>query len=215
MSVRDPESVVELLQQASELSRDLMAENRRLRQKLGEAEVESQKFADRFAQVSEQSELLQNLFVVIHRLHASLELAEVLATLREVVINLVGSEDFGIWGIQGEAFELLAFEGEEPQIRAFTQEHSGQIREVLGGEPYFRPEGESGGLAAICPLKAGERPLGAIVIRSLLRQKPRLTDNDRQILELLSTQGAVALLSAQLYEQALRDSKSLRIEVRA
>ena len=215
MSVRKPEEVVELLQQASELTRDLMTENQRLRRRVGEAEVESQKFAERFAQVQDQSELLQNLFVVIHRLHASLELAEVLATLREVVINLVGSEDFGIWSVGGGELALLAFEGNEAELRTLPESFGAQIRGALDGEPYFRPEGERGGLTAICPLKVGERAMAVIVMRSLLPQKPRLTENDRQILEVLSNQGAVALMSAQLYEQALRESKSLRIEVRA
>ena len=71
-----------------------------------------------------------------------------------------------------------------------------QLRQAIEGEPLFRSDAVP---VAVCAMKAADRPVGAIIIRNLLRQKPRLTDADQQILDLLCTQGAVALVTAQLH----------------
>src|SRR5262245_49899719 len=95
--LEQPEEIIQLFQRATNFARELLDDNARLRRQLGKMEVETQQFAERYAAIAEQSDLLQNLFVVTHRLHATLNADEVLATMCEILLNLLGCERFSIF----------------------------------------------------------------------------------------------------------------------
>src|SRR5689334_4248005 len=92
-----PDEIIAIFQKATSFARELMYENERLRKKLGEVEAQTSRFAERYGQVEEQTELLRNLFVATHRLHATLEPEEVVTTLRDIMTDLIGAERFVIW----------------------------------------------------------------------------------------------------------------------
>lgn len=60
------------------------------------------------------------------------------------------------------------------------------------------------------PLKAGPSSVGVLVIRGLLGHKKRLTDLDRNILDLLSGQAATALTSSRLYTEKSRKLETMQ-----
>src|SRR5438552_8562589 len=83
-------------------SGQLREENRRLAQqvaflekKFAEIEEENKDFANRFVEVETQNENLLNLYVASFQLHSTLDQAEVLQCVKEILINLVGTEEFG------------------------------------------------------------------------------------------------------------------------
>ena len=51
----------------------------------------------RFAEVEQLNSNLANLYVASYRLHGSLARADVLSTLQEIVINIIGSEKFAVF----------------------------------------------------------------------------------------------------------------------
>ncbi|HET6370494.1 MAG TPA: hypothetical protein VFG95_04815 [Nitrospiria bacterium] len=83
-----------------DLSR-LESENRRykeeleqIRKTLAEVEAENQEFAQKYVSVEQQNSSLANLYVASYRLHSTLDFKEVINVIKEIVINLVGSEMF-------------------------------------------------------------------------------------------------------------------------
>ena len=204
-----------MFERAAAFMDDLMKENERLRHKLGTVEQENRSFAERYVQIEEHNEMLQNLYVTSHRLHATLEPAQVLATIKEIIVNLVGTERFGIWmfdeGAAGH-MTLLAHEG----LEGTTELDAGELaiaEKVLGsGEAWYRPDGATTPpkMVAIVPLKVDDRGVGLIAIRGLLGHKKQMNALDQQILGLLSGQAATALTSARLYAEKSRKLDTMK-----
>src|SRR5208282_1542116 len=106
--------VLSLFQQAAAYTQDLIHENEALRERLGEVEKENHQFADRYVRMEQHNSLLQNLFVSSYGLHVTLDPNKVVDTVREIIINLVGGERFGIWMVDEEGAKgvsLLTSEG--------------------------------------------------------------------------------------------------------
>jgi GAF domain-containing protein len=206
-----PEEVVSLFQKAASFAKELMEENERLRGQVGKVEADTFKFAERYALMAEQSDLLQNLFVVTHRLHATLDPDEVLMTIKEIILNLLGSDRFSIWMLDENnsgQLNLLAQEGLSDDFKNLSPADLEMARSAIAGEAWFETnpnrDAASTKPMAMVPLKIGERPVGLIVIHGMLGHKKSLNANDQQVLELLSGQGAVALTTARLYSEKYR-----------
>src|SRR5262245_9588846 len=75
--------------------------------KFHEVEAENKDFALRYVEVEEQNESLANLYVASHRLHSTLDLVEVVECIKEILLNMIGSEDFGLYVIDDETRELV------------------------------------------------------------------------------------------------------------
>src|SRR5207253_8567384 len=119
-----PEALLGSLEERIEF---LIEENARLQQELSnikqeitKAEAESKNYYSRYSEVEQQNETLANLYVTIHRLHSTFHLGEVIEIIKEIIINLVGSESFAIFWMEGPGQQLrvIASEGES----ASTQE---------------------------------------------------------------------------------------------
>ena len=81
----------------------LRLENSQLAQKLEfieqrfeMVEADSKDFALRYIEVEEQNENLANLYVASYQLHSTLDPVEVVQCIKEILINLIGSEEFGL-----------------------------------------------------------------------------------------------------------------------
>lgn len=204
-----PHEVVALFQKAASFARDLLEENARLRQRVGEVEAETQKFAERYSHINDQSELLQNLFVATHRLHATLDRDEVLETIKEILTNLIGAQKFTIW-LLDEAREgllnLIVQEGFGGAFLELSPSEEELAWKALGGETWYRPDPGAAGAdpVAVAPLKVGDRAVGVMVLHQLFPHRKPLDSNDQQVVELLSSQGGTALMSAMLYAEKNR-----------
>ena len=64
-------------------------------------------FSSRYVDVEQQNTNLANLYVATYQLHGTLDRDRVLGAIKELIINLIGSEELGIWEINGDALTLL------------------------------------------------------------------------------------------------------------
>ncbi len=140
------------------------------------------------------------LNVTTYRLKAASSRDEVLKAIREIVVDLIGSEELAVWTVDeaASALSLLHSDGIASWRYRTIPVGTGVIGRVAAtGEPYLADD--SGGepdapdLTACFPLRFGEAVIGAIAIFRLLPQKPRLEKMDRQLLDSLGGHVAAAL----------------------
>lgn len=158
---------------------------------------------------------LSNLYVASQRLHETIDRAEVLRAIEEILINLVGSEELAIFELDALAarLSLISSFGLEPQRYLSRPLDDGPLgravrtgRTVVVGDDEPQPASEPR-LTACVPLVVRERVIGVIAIYQLLPQKPRLDAVDRELFELLTTAAATALHCAAIVARAVAEEK--------
>jgi GAF domain-containing protein len=188
-----------------------------LERRLATADSDVKELASRLVESEHQGGRLMNLYVATYQLHATLDPAEVQATIAEIAINLLGAEQFVLLlrRDEGEGCEIALIEGT-----------FGDIDPLYGGETYsggdavvdatladgvlrLGPTGDSKALAAV-PLRVQNEIVGALVLLKLLDHKPILRAEDRDLLDLLSAHAASALFAARLF--ATKDRKLRTLE---
>lgn len=184
----------------------LRAENEQLKASLARRREDESWQAQRQGLVEAELAHLVRLRVASQRLHESLNPRELLDILQDLLVNLVGSEMLGIFeldpsgpalvlqvslGIDAERFRRLPL-GEDPigQAARTGSPWLSELMEERGAQN--RTEGPR----ACVPLRLGGHVLGMMVLFGLLPHKPRLEPEDRELLELLATEGARALYCA-------------------
>ncbi|MEW6733246.1 MAG: GAF domain-containing protein [Acidobacteriota bacterium] len=187
-----------------------------LERRFGEVEAENKDFVQRYLQVEEQNEGLANLYVASHQLHSTLDLNEVIQIIVEILLNLIGAEEFAIFIMDEEAKELI-FAGGEAGARRFPKGRIPLGQGIEGAvaarkEPY-RGDGDlmnQGSETLIClPLKLKEHLVGVISIYKLLGQKRGFTALDYELLNLLAGHAATALVSSKLYQGTERKLRTI------
>ncbi len=189
-------------------ARDELARHRReqgrLESQLLEIEQENQRFSAQYVEVERQNTNLANLYVASYRLHGTLDRAEVVTVVQEILANLVGTEESAIFEAaeDGSALVLVASTGIDPENCRGIAPGQGLIGQaVASGEPWVRGatpaeaalpyEAE---LTACIPLVLDGRAIGAIALFRLLPQKSGVIgDLDRELFDLLATHAATAL----------------------
>jgi GAF domain-containing protein len=128
--------------------------------------------------------------------------------VQDVVTTLIGSEEMAIFETDPEQrrLKLLASQGIEPGHYQEICLGDGLIgKAAKTGEAEIRPDGASAeavgdeAITACIPMKIGQRVLGVIAVFRLLPHKGGLNSVDLDLLDLLSTHAAVALLFTRLY----------------
>lgn len=217
-----PRGLVPVRRQAAAVE----SENQRLRNRLTQLEKEIERLqtehsdavvqgtggdrllAQQFVATELQHGDLASLYVASTRLQATLRKQEVLAAIREIVINLIGVEAMAVFKNhpRTSTLSLIDYYGtgwaNHPNIPA----GEGPIgRVALTGDCYFhdlkgteREPGNANMPTACVPLKVDGMAWGVIVILRLLPQKDRLVALDYQLLDVLSNQAGVALHCAEL-----------------
>ena len=177
---------------------ELETENQALR-----AQIDSMKTA-----AEEQMANMASLYIAVNSLHAALDRTSVIASVQDVVTTLIGSEELAIFEIDPahRCLKLLASQGIEPGHYQEVRLGDGLIgKAAITGEPVIRHEGgaaEAAGdeaITACIPMKIGQRVLGVIAVFRLLPHKGGLNAVDLDLLDLLSTHAAIALLFTRLY----------------
>jgi nitrate/nitrite-specific signal transduction histidine kinase len=181
--------------------------------KFQQVEAENKDFAQRYVEVEEQNESLANLYVASHRLHSTLDSSEVVECIKEILLNMIGSEDFGLFVVDDETGELVrsGYEGETAGGSEKANIVLGEGLEgvvALGGEPFFS-EADGEDPCACIPLKIKDRVVGLIVIYTLLSHKKGLSVLDHKLLELLAGHAASALISSKLYSMTDRKLRTI------
>jgi GAF domain-containing protein len=197
--------------------RTLRNENEEMKAQFRTVEDENREFADRYVQVERQNSDLVSLYVASQRLHSTLDYDEVIAIVKEIVINLVGTETFAIYVVD-EPQAQLALVGQEgmadlaPASVPIGEDIIGEC--AKNGDMYLAP-GEAdlhspGKVPIACiPLKIGENVLGLIAIHALLRQKQTFRQVDFELFELLGGHAASALYVSSMYTVSERKRNTL------
>ncbi len=182
-----------------------------LREELVAIELRGRHLAQQFETIERQNSNLANLYVATYQLHGAHQHAEVLASIQEILVNLVGSEHAGVFEVADGGRTLVASSlngidpvrygsielGQGPLGRAAA---SGELL-LLGAGGEGEPPVEEPELTACVPLKLSGELIGMIVVFELLPQKPGLEDIDRELFELLATHAATALYCTSLRER--------------
>jgi len=159
-------------------------------------------FSSRYVDVEQQNTNLANLYVATYQLHGTLDRDRVLAAIKEVIINLIGSEELGIWEINGDALTLLDSFGIDAQKwdRVALDGGGGLIglvaetgQRYIAGEADVVGGGPQESLTACIPLKLDDTVIGVIGIFQLLPQKEGFEPIDLELFELLGSHAATAL----------------------
>ncbi|WNG61717.1 GAF domain-containing protein [Archangium gephyra] len=183
----------------------LRAENEQLRASLARREEDERWRVQRQGLVEAELGHLVRLRVATQRLHETLHPLELLEILQDLIINLVGSETLGIFeregaelvlrvslGIDAERFRRLPLEVDGPICHSARTGASWLEELMEAGSAQNRTDGPR----ACVPLRLGGHVLGMMVLFGLLPHKPRLEPEDRELLELLATEGGRALFCA-------------------
>lgn len=211
-ALRKSESL-ERLKHYEEKIKLLEEELQSLRERYQKVEEENRDFAQRYVEVEEENNNLANLYVASYQLHSTLDYDEVLKTVVEIIINLLGAEVFAVLLIDEKQQKLVpeATEGISKDIFPSINLGEGIIGEVaLKGEGYFSESpvhtGEIDPLKPlVCiPLKIKDSVIGTISIYSFLVQKTRFSQIDYELFNLLAGHAATAIFSAKLYTRSER-----------
>lgn len=186
--------------------------------RIQQIEKENQDFAERYVEIETENNNLANLYIASYQLHSTLDFKEVLQIITEIIINLIGAEEFAIMLLDEKTNELtaVATEGVEREEIPPVRYGKGVIGDVAKtGENYFIDDIE--GYARdflnpmVCiPLKIKEHVIGVIVIYKLLIQKSNFADLDYELFTLLAGHSATAIFSSKLYSESERKLSTIQ-----
>jgi nitrate/nitrite-specific signal transduction histidine kinase len=199
---------------------ELEEEKRALLEKYRKVEEENMEFANRYVEVETENHNLANLYVASYQLHSTLDFSECLQIILEIVMNLVGAEEFSVMLVNEKTNELSIAVQEgmgsntRPNIRVGDGIVGGAAK---SGDAYYR-EGNPSDVSGvdyehplICiPLMIKEHVIGVIVIYKLLIQKKELTAADYELFSMLAGHAATAVFSSQMYSQSKRKLSTIQ-----
>jgi nitrate/nitrite-specific signal transduction histidine kinase len=171
---------------------------------------ENEELTKRFVAAELQNTRLANLYVSMQRLHCSLERREIIAAIEEIVINLVGSEEFAILELVApQKLSVVSSHGIDGRHVERVATQDGPIGKCVSkGTLFVRNGGPAQGsseiesqLTACIPLRAAERIWGAVAVFALLPQKESLGVADVELFDLLSAHGGLALYCSSLHQR--------------
>ena len=197
---------------SAEEATQLRARLEHLEKRYAEAAAENQDFAQRYSEVSHENESLANLYVASHRLHSTLDPKEVTEIICEIMVELVGAEDFGILLVDERTNELAPIRVEGP-----LQPYPPHIligKGVIGmavarGTSHYDESAPEGAPLAVIPLQIKGHSVGALVIVKLLHGKRRFDAIAKELLSLLAGHAATALVSSRLYSSVDRKLRTI------
>jgi len=132
------EEFLEAFRRGLDFTRELLHENERLRGRLAELEAERRAGRDcagRCAEIEQENDRLASLCVASAQLHSTLDLDEVIRTITEIAINLIGADRFAIYALDERRGELLPLAAEGVPLARLQacRVGEGRIGEVVAG----------------------------------------------------------------------------------
>lgn len=208
-----PEELVGSLEDRFEY---IAKENNRLQKELDlikeeftKADSESHNHYLRYLELEEQNETLANLYVTISRLHSTFQFSEVVEIIKEIIINLVGSESFIIlWQDEvTKQFQVIAGEGEPlNNQKVFSFGDNAISKAAQNGEIFISmADSETHEPIACIPLKAFNRVIGVIVIYNLLAHKAAFSQTDFELFSLMAEHAASAIVTSMIFAKVGTD----------
>jgi len=176
-----------------------------VRRRLESAETANQRLAREYSLLDERVSVLTRLWVAATALHEAEDEATALRAIEEVMINLAGTEEFGLYEIEGGTLVPVHTFGLSG-ARARRHAAAGAVAEAVASGDAWRvdtPHDEAPGEPAACiPLRLGKRVAAVIVVWRFLPQKLAFEPFDAELFALLAARAAPALRAARLLEAA-------------
>jgi transcriptional regulator with GAF, ATPase, and Fis domain len=193
-------------------------EKKEILERIQQVEKENQTFAERYVEVETENNNLANLYIASYQLHSTLDFREVLQVITEIIINLIGAEEFAILLLDEKTNELnaVATEGVEREEISSVKIGQGTIGSVAKtGENYFVDDimgyqRDFSNPMVCIPLKIKEHVIGVIVIYKLLIQKKTFAPVDYELFTLLAGHAATAVFSSKLYSESERKLSTIQ-----
>jgi hypothetical protein len=214
--IADNEKLCELIRT---LEKELDRERRdrlHLEERIAAMDADRRAYLERYLDVEEQNANVSNLYVATLRLHRSVDHADVLMAIQEIIINLIGAEELAVFevgpeggvlhlsracGIDTAPFEHVRFgTGIIGQCAESGRTHlmsAPQSAELSGEQPSYEA-----GLTACVPLVVEGVVTGVVAMFRLLNHKAKLEAIDHELLALLGSQAATALYCTRFVESA-------------
>src|SRR5687767_5547392 len=206
----DPEARLPAAQ-TNESARDRLdrcqAEVVRLRRRAEAAEAANHRMAAEHAELAEGLSVLTRLWVAASALHEAADENAALRALEEVMINLAGTEEFGVFEMEaGVLVPVHAFGVADGRLRPHAP--AGVVARVVESGDTWRAESPHPDLhgeadapcepVACIPLRMGERVAGVVVVWGFLPQKLAFEPFDVELYALLANRAAPALRASRL-----------------
>jgi hypothetical protein len=174
-----------------------------LSDRVASIEAESRRFSERYVEVEEQNTQLANLYVASYQLNGTLDRERVIASIQEIVINLIGCEELAIWELdeKSQALCLVGSFGIDVEAWSSVPLGSGIAGSVAVSGKRFLGGGILSDPVACIPLVLDERVVGVIGLFSLLSQKQGLERVDHELFDLLASHAAFALYCTRLHAE--------------
>ncbi|HVO11446.1 MAG TPA: GAF domain-containing protein [Vicinamibacteria bacterium] len=193
--------------------RDVVAahgrDQERLQVLLRQVDEENRRYSEEFAQLQTQANNLANLYVASYRLHGTLDRRQLIEATKEIVANLIGSEEMALFELNRPRQQLVLLDasGIDPAPYHRLPLERGVIgaavrcgSPVIVDEAADRAPGEET-LTAVIPLRQVDEVNGAVAIFRLLPQKAQFGELDRELFDLLAAQAGMALHCTALHAQ--------------
>jgi GAF domain-containing protein len=150
--------------------------------------------------------------VATHRLHSTLDPADVTEIICEILTELVGAEEFALLLLDERTNELSLARVEGPATHYPPHILMGEgpigsaVRECRAA---YREPPPPGLPLAVIPLQIKGHGVGAIVIGKLLHRKASLNPLAKELLGLLAGHAATALTASRLYSSVDRKLRTI------
>ena len=215
VSIPSPDVEVTQLQRRIE---ELEREKREILDRIEQVEAENFDFANRYVEIEAENNNLANLYIASYQLHSTLDFREVLQVITEIIINLIGAEEFAILLLDEKTNKLqaVAAEGVGAEELPTIEIGVGIIGQMAKtGENYFiedleRYQRDFSHPIVCIPLKIKEHVIGVIAIYKLLVQKSRFAEVDYELFTLLAGHAATAIFSSKLYSESERKLSTIQ-----
>lgn len=151
---------------------------------------------------------LATVYIGLQQLHGTRTFGEVIQTLSELLLNFLGIGTFTIFGIDEEravAFPLVREGGHIEEIEERSLVDDPPIAAAASfGRPWQGgdPTPSEYGVLFFLPLQSASRLVGIVALESCLAQKESLSDDDFNVLAMLSEHVGIAFENAWLRAQA-------------
>lgn len=192
--------------------RELEQEKEAILARIHQIEQENNDFAQRYVEIEQENNNLASLYIGSYQLHSTLDLPEVLQIIVEIVINLIGAEEFVLFLVNDRLRELQPVIAEGMEIADIPQIVIGDGivgMAALTGENYFTGQvlqlgGDIASPLVCIPLKIKDEIIGVLVISKLLIQKTSFDPVDFEMFTMLAAHAATAIFAARLYTASER-----------
>ncbi|MCC7111213.1 MAG: GAF domain-containing protein [Deltaproteobacteria bacterium] len=169
----------------------------------------------RLLELEELNSSMMSMYVSSFQLHATLDLAEVVRVIEEILVNFIGARSYALLLLDddGETYRVATSQGLDGRLPHAGIRPRGVLAEAIGSlTAYVHTSSRSAreGILAAVPLAMGKTCVGAILVYALLSQKERFLKNDVELFSLLGGHAASAVVSSKLYMKADRKVKTLQ-----